>query len=119
MRWSAIAAIVILAAYHAMRLTAARCTGGGCDLYIPLSLLLPLAAIVMVAIAGIAGVAASRGGWRLAIGATLVLGVAGPPVALAIWRDAPDVLVPAATVLIVLCPACVLAYSFVRRPPAS
>lgn len=119
MRWSAIAAIVILAAYHVLRLAASRCTGGGCDVYIPISLALPLAAIVTVAIAGIAGVAASRGGWQLAFGATLVLGVAGPPVALAIWRGSPDVLVPVATGLILLCPACVLAYSFVRRRPTT
>lgn len=118
MRGSAIAAIAILAGYHAMRLAAARCTGGRCDVYVPLSLALPVAAIVMVAVAGVAGVVASRGVWRAVIGATLVFGIAGPLLALAIWRDSSDVLVPVATVLVLLCPACVLAYSLVARRPA-
>ena len=119
MRWTAAAAIGVLVLYHAMRVAAAGCTGGGCDLYIPLSLALPLAAIVLVGITGVLGFIATRAtaGWRVAMAVTAALGVAGPPVAVAVWRDSPDVVVVVATFLIVLCPVCVLGYStLVRRP---
>jgi hypothetical protein len=106
-----VAAIVVLTIYHGMRIAASECTGGACDVYIPLSLALPVAAIV------VAAMAAARGTWRIAVAVTLLLSVAGPPVALAIWRDSPDVFVPVATVLIPLCPICVLAFwYFALRP---
>ena len=119
MRWTAAAALGILAVYHALRVVAGGCSGAACDVYIPLSLALPVAAIVMVLATGVMGFGASRGSapWQAAIAGTAALGVAGPPAALAVWRDSPDVFVAVATVLIALCPVCVLGYSaLVRRP---
>jgi hypothetical protein len=112
-RWTAAGAVAVLAAFHILRITASTCGGTGCDLYIPLSLVLPLAAVVLVAVTGIAGLTAARNSeaWRIAIAVTAALGVVGPFVALGIWRDSPDVLVAVATVLLLLCPACVLGYS--------
>lgn len=48
----AIVALGLLAAYHALRLLATNCTGAGCDVYIPLSVLLPVVTLMMVAITG-------------------------------------------------------------------
>lgn len=115
MRWSAAATVLVLLAYHGTRIAASQCTGAGCDLYIPLSLALPVLAIVMVAVTGVLGTREAKGGWRAAIAVAAVLGVAGPPAALAIWRDSPDVLVPVATALILLCPACIAASSALTR----
>lgn len=110
--------VAVMAAYYALRIAAGRCTGPACDAYIPISLALPVLAIVLVAVTGVLGYAGSRGAWRAGIVVTAVVGVLGPPAALATWRDAPDVLVPVATVLILLCPACAFACWALGARPA-
>jgi hypothetical protein len=122
-RVSAAAALLLLAAYHGLRVAAAQCAGLGCDWYIPVSLLLPIAILVAVAVAGLLAFPEARragaGAWAAGIAVATGLGVAGPPVALALLRDSPDALVPAATVLWLLGPVCVLAFSvFANRSPA-
>jgi hypothetical protein len=56
-------------------------------------------------------------GWALILGALTVVGVMGPIVALAIFRDSPDRFVPLATLLVVLPPLMALAYSITTAPP--
>jgi len=118
MRVSAGATLVLLLIYHALRLAAAQCRGAACDWYIPFSLLLPIAVLVMVGVtSGIALSSRPRPGsaWTAAIAITGLLGVAGPLLALAARRDSPDALVITATLLFVLCPITVLAYAWFGR----
>ena len=117
MRVSAAAGLVLLAGYHVMRLAAEQCAGSACDLYIQLSLLLPIGVLLAVAVAGILGFTAAwrvgTRGWAAAIAVTASIGVAGPPLALAVLRDSPDSLVAVATVLWLVGLVGVLAYGFV------
>jgi len=123
MRLSAAVALLLLVAYHGLRIAASQCTGLACDWYIPLSLVVPIAIVVAVAVAGIVAFPKARragaSSWAAGIAVATVLGVAGPPVALAVLRDSPDVLVPVATVLWLLGPFYVLAFSvFAKRSRA-
>lgn len=111
--------MLLLAAYHGLRIAASQCGGAACDWYIPISLLLPIAILLAVGVAGALAFPAARrtgaGPWAAVIAASSALGVAGPPVALALLRDSPDALVPAATVMWLLGPICVLAYTVLGR----
>jgi hypothetical protein len=107
---------VLLIGYYILRLAAGNCTGSACDWFIPFSLLIPLLILVMLAITGISATSnayrrQAGAGWALVLGALTVLGVIGPIVALAIFRDSPDPFVPLATVLVLLLPLCALLYS--------
>jgi hypothetical protein len=122
-RLSAAVALLLLLAYHGLRIAASQCAGLACDWYIPLSLVVPIAIVVAVAVAGIVAFPTARragaSSWAAGIAIATGLGVAGPPIALAVFRDSPDVLVPIATVLWLLGPVCVLAFSVFRdRTPA-
>ena len=113
----AMTTIVLIVLYFAFRVVASSCTGTVCDAYIPLSLLIPLAIWVMAAITGITGTiqARLRPRWFAVLGASTVLGVFGPLVALWSLRDRPDVFVPAATALEVLVAIAALAYAVLGR----
>lgn len=126
----AVLTLGLIGAYYALRGLAAPCAGIQCDFYIPLSLLLPLLALLLVAVIGRLSIAAARQAaqaardegerraqvtWlRLLVLCTL-LGILGPIASLAIFRDRPDTLVPVATLLIVLVPVSALSYSLTAR----
>jgi hypothetical protein len=117
-RVCAIAALLVLGAYHVMRLAAAQCNGDACDWYIAPSVLLPLLVLALVGLTGVLAIAAVRGrrdapaarAWLITLIITTVLGVAGPVVSLAILRDSPDALVVSGTVLYMLTPVAALVY---------
>lgn len=84
-----------------------------------MSLLLPLAAVILVMGAGLAAIGAARGvlkaggggrGWLGVLVASTIVGVTGPLVAAVVWRDAPDALVVMATALLGGSAAVVLAH---------
>lgn len=115
----AVATLALLAVYYVLRFTASRCTGLQCEWYIAPSLLLPLLILVMVALTGVLAISAALrgvkdnggGAWRALLVVCTLLGVAGPVVSLAIFRDSPDILVPLATVLFLLVPISALSYA--------
>ena len=43
----AVVVVAIVLVYHVLRVMASQCAGGGCDWYIPFSLLLPIIAILV------------------------------------------------------------------------
>jgi hypothetical protein len=112
--WAGVTLIAV-AAYLLLRVLAARCSGAACDAYIPVSLLLPLAALVLSAVTGLVAVAASRDGWRVAFAAATVFSALGPVAALLVLRDQPDAFVPVATLLVVLAPIIALVYTALAR----
>ena len=110
----------LLSLYGVMRAIAIGCTGGGCDLFIPISLALPLLILAVGAIAGFTAIASARGSaWFAWLIVSTVLGVAGPIVALLIFRDSPDRFVATAAFLEVQLAVVVLAYTFTRAGPVS
>ncbi len=130
LRAFAIASLGLLAAYHALRVVAAQCSGQPCDAFIPISLLLPLLIVVTVALTGLLAVTAAkrrasvardpaiRNGHYLWIGfltAAWVVGVLGPLASLAIFRDNPDPFVGIASLLAAVLPLSVLVYTFIFR----
>lgn len=120
-RLSAAIGLLLLALYCVLRIAASQCSGAPCDWYIPFSLLIPIAVLVMVLAAGyLAFLAAWRvraRGWAVTLTATTAIAVAGPPLALSAFRDSPDVLVPVAIVLWLVGLGAVLAYSFLGQHP--
>jgi hypothetical protein len=107
--------LVLVGVYHVLRYTAARCVGSGCDAYIPVSALVPLvtwfAAVVTSVVALLhARRAAHQTAWTVTLGAATVLAVSGPPVALFVLRDSPDLFVLVGTAVLVLVPVTVLLY---------
>lgn len=103
--------------YYILRLLASSCSGAGCDWFIPFSLLVPLLVLVLVAITGVQAVLRSwkrpqDRPWTLLLVALTVVGIVGPIVALALFRDSPDRFVPTATALLILLPIVALIYSF-------
>ena len=118
------ASLAVLALFWALRLAAAGCAGSGCDLYIPFSLLLPVLALLAAALTGVLGLVRTRGRrpWFSAFAAGLALSGGGPILALIVFRDRPDTLVPLATVLLAVEPVLALTFSLApagRRPPIS
>ena len=109
----------LVVAYHALRLAAGQCVGGGCDAYIPLSLLLPVAMLVSAGVSGLWAMAEAlrrkQGLWATGLGACTLLSIGGTVAAAVIWRDSPDLLVGIATVLIALTPVIVLVYGLRGR----
>ena len=108
-------ALLAVAIYHGLRALAAGCVGGGCDAYIPVSLLLPLAALALSCVTGLVAVAESRGSWRGLTGGATLLSVLGPIAALLVLRDHPDLFILVATILVVLAPIAALVYSLPAR----
>lgn len=108
--------VVIVVFYWVLRVAATNCTGATCDWYIPFSLLLPLLAIALAAVA--AGIAASqeraRPGWRAVIAVCGVLTLIGP-VVLALALKDNDTKVWISTVLVLSVPATILLSTAVRR----
>src|SRR5713101_338352 len=114
-RVSALVTLALLVLYHLMRAAATACTGGGCDVYIPVSLLLPVLVLIGAAVSGVLAISAARreGAWLLAL--IVWAGVGGPIVALLVLRDSPDSFVVTSTILVALVPVSALVYSFTRR----
>lgn len=116
-RLLAAAVLVLVGVYFGLRVLATACTGAGCDVYVPISLLIPLLILVTVAITGIVAALRARAthSWFAGLLLSTVLGVVGPIVALLIFRDSPDAFVAVGTVLEVQVALVVLAYSFLAR----
>ncbi len=113
-RWSAAVTLALLAAYELLRLAAQNCSGAECDAYIPVSLIVPLAILIAVAVTGWIAISHARhvpGGWVAVLSAVTVVSLGGPIAAAAAFRDQPDIVVPLATVLFVLTPCAALLYS--------
>jgi hypothetical protein len=112
----AILTFVLVAAFYGLRVLAGQCVGGECETYIPFSLLLPLAALVLAAVTGYLAIGASRArrqvGWLVLLIVCTIVSVAGPIASAFIFRDSPDLFVPVATILILFAPLAALIYSF-------
>jgi hypothetical protein len=99
------AIVLIVIVYHGVRIILTSCTGPSCDNYSPLTLLLPIAALILAGVAG--GIAAyearGRRGWPLVLGACAVAGSIGP-IVLALTLKDNDVKVWVSTFLVLLVP---------------
>lgn len=115
-RLSAIGTLALVAIYFGFRAVVASCSGAGCDVYIPFSLLIPLLILGMTAMTGVVSSLRARqnGGWFPVLLASTAIGDHGPLVALAIFRDRPDSFVFAGTVLALVAPVISLTYSVVE-----
>ncbi len=100
-----------------MRIAATACNGSACDVYIPLSLLLPILVLIGSAVTGVTATSAARRDrtWMIVLGLCTVIGVVGPITALAVSRDSPDAFVVTSTILVAVAPVGALVYSFSRR----
>ena len=109
--------IVLVGAYFLMRALATACTGSGCDVYIPISLLLPLLIFITSAVTAVVAIDSARGlgAWFAVLIISTVLAVLGPIVALLILKDSPDAFVATGTVLELQLAVVALAYSFYGR----
>ncbi|HEY7021344.1 MAG TPA: hypothetical protein VH349_09520 [Ktedonobacterales bacterium] len=107
---------VLVAVFYALRALAVQCSGPECEAYIPFSLLLPLAALVLAAVTGYLAIGASNArrqiGWLVALIICTIVSIAGPIVSAFVFHDSPDLFVPVATVLILFAPLAALIYSF-------
>jgi hypothetical protein len=115
-RWFAAGVIVLVVLYFVMRALATACTGSACDVYIPVSLLLPLLIFMAAAVTAVLAIASARGShsWFAGLMISTVLAVAGPIVALVIFRDQPDAFVATATLLELQLAVVALAYTYIR-----
>ena len=117
----AVAVIVLVAAYFVMRALATACTGSSCDVYIPVSLLLPLLIFVATAVTAVLALSSARGlgAWFTILIVSTVLAVLGPIAALLVFKDSPDAFVATGTVLELQLAIVALAYTYIRTRPAS
>ena len=118
-RICATAALALLALYSVLRAIAGSCEGSQCDIYIIPSVALPLAVVVVVAVTGGLAVAWARKvarSWVVILSVTTLMGIVGPPAALAIFRDQPDSLVLAATLFLVVGPVAALVFTVSESP---
>jgi hypothetical protein len=110
------AIVLIVVAYHGLRLMLSACSGASCDAYSPLTLLLPVAGIVIAGVTG--GLAAyearRRPVWAIVLAACGVLAFLGPIVAAVVLKDN-DTKVWLSTVLVLTVPV-VVGTSAVWRP---
>jgi hypothetical protein len=113
----AITVIVLVAAYFVMRALVTACAGSACDVYIPISLLLPLLIFLASAMTAVIAIASARGlgAWFAVLIISTVLAVIGPIVALLVFKDSPDAFVATGTVLELQLAVVALAYSFYGR----
>jgi len=109
----AIATLVLIGAYFVFRAVVSACTGTSCDAYIPLSLLIPILILILVALTGTVATidARKRHAWFAALIGVTLIGVAGPLIALAVFKDSPDTFVLTATVPELLAACTALAYT--------
>ena len=122
----AVGTLGLLGAYYVLRGMARGCSGVVCDLYIPISLLLPLSILVLVAVSGGRAMIRARSArrdvpdvttktalwrWSVVLGVCTLLSVAGPVGIAVQWRDNPDLVVVAATLLVMLTPISILSYN--------
>jgi uncharacterized membrane protein YeiH len=100
-----------------MRIAATACSGSSCDVYIPLSLLLPVLILIGSAVTGVMATSAARRDrtWLIVLGLCTAIAVIGPIADLAFLRDTPDAFVVTSTILVALAPVGALVYSFSRR----
>lgn len=111
--------MALLTVYSILRAIAGQCEGAQCDAYILPSVALPVLAVIAVGVTGVLAILGARpagGSWLVILIVTTVLGVLGPPIALAIFRDQPDSFVMAATVLLVQGPVAALVFTFNEAP---
>lgn len=118
----ATAALVLVGVYLGFRAIVARCTGPACDAYIPISLLIPLLIWAMAAISAVMGIVRAKPAsvWFVVLVVLSVLGFAGPPAALWLFRDSPDMFVTVAIAMELVVIVGVLSFSFAagRQRPA-
>lgn len=115
-RLLAASTIGLVAICFGFRAVVARCSGAGCDVYIPFSLLLPLAILVLTAITGFVSSLRARGSvWFPLLVASAAISVIGPLVALAVFRDRPDAFVFGATTAALVAPVVALTYSVIAH----
>jgi hypothetical protein len=117
LRALSLAIVLLVVAYWGLRVAATACTGTGCDVYIPFSLMLPVAAIFL---AGFTGAYAGREArndrtWAVVLNACAGLAFFGPILAATLIRGENDLLVALATVLVLTVPASVGLYSATTR----
>jgi hypothetical protein len=119
LRASAVAALLLLGIYFVLRFIATQCSGAQCDAYIWPSLVFPVGVVLLVFNTGRLAISDARKAaraWFAPFVATTLLGVLGPVVAVAVFRDQPDAVVAVSTVLLLLTPLAALVYSFRRSP---
>src|SRR5581483_9070504 len=107
-RMLAVVIVAVVIVYHVLRVMASQCSGGGCDWYIPFSLVLPLAAIALALVTGALAAYAERD--RPARTIAFAGSIAG-----AFVLSDNDAKVWVATVFVLLVPAAVLLTS-ARQP---
>lgn len=111
----------LLAVYYVLRAVAAQCSGNQCDVYIPLGLLVMLLILVKAAVTGLLAILSARQGaqraWIGVLSTFTLLGVLGPIVSLAIFRDSPDLFVLVATLLVLFVPISALTYIWSASMP--
>ncbi|HZQ48949.1 MAG TPA: hypothetical protein VFB69_01435 [Candidatus Dormibacteraeota bacterium] len=115
-RMLAVVIVAVVIVYHVLRVMASQCSGGGCDWYIPFSLVLPLAAIALALVTGALAAYAERDrpARTIAIAACTLLAFAGSIAGAFVLSDN-DAKVWVATVFVLLVPAAVLLTS-ARQP---
>jgi hypothetical protein len=118
----AVVTLIVVGGYHLLRSMAAQCRGPQCDVYIPISLLVPMLALLTSAVTGVTATASAwqrartmpaerpHGWWLILAGATFI-SVIGPPLTLAVFRDNPDAFVATATLLVAVAPVAGLTYT--------
>lgn len=120
-RWFALGVIALVVVYIVMRGFATACSGAACDVYIPISALLPLLIFTCAAVCSVLALTSARAShaWFAGLMISTVLAVLGPIVALLIFRDNPDAFVAAGTVLELQLAVVALAYTYIRTRTSS
>ncbi len=112
--------VAVVVVYQVLRAMVSSCAGAACDWYIPFSLLLPVAALVLAAATG--GIAAYHARawrpWGLVFAACAILGSVGPIVAAFALGDN-DAKVWVSTVLVLTVPASIGIYAVTHRTTIS
>jgi hypothetical protein len=113
--------IVLVGVYIVMRALASSCTGASCDVYIPISILLPLLIFTVAAVTAVLAIVSARDThtWFAGLMISTVLAVFGPIVGLVIFKDNPDAFVATGTILVIQLAVVALAYTYIRTRAAS
>lgn len=118
-RVSVAVSLVFLTSYWVLREVATACSGANCDAFIVPSVALPILVLISVGVTGWLAISWARpvgGAWLVILIATTALGLLGPPIALAIFRNQPDSLVLTATLLFAQGPVAALVYTIAEVP---
>ena len=120
-RWFAIGVIALVVAYFVMRAFATACTGAACDVYIPISALLPALIFLCAAVTAVLALTSARTShaWFAGLMISTALAIVGPIVALVIFRDKPDAFVATGTVLELQLAVVALASTYIRTRTSS